>query len=515
MSAVPIKRILLPLSFTIAMCALAGSAWADPAPIVRSTVNVSGQSPFALGCIASTFGDGLPQNSEPAIAVNPRDPRQQVAEWTDNTAGTTDTAFTFDGGRHWVRSLPNNVDPCSGRAVDGLQWAGTSDPWLSWSPFGRVYMSSLPWTNTDVDTTNYHVFTAVSSTTARDGFKWSPAVDVPNPLMTDDKDSVLADNEVPNLVYADNRNAGFGLVGEPRGDGQLLFDRSTDGGKTWAHTVIADANNASFIYGVQNLVQLANGRLVEGSSVPASMGGGTRAFWSTDRGLTWNGPGAAQPTLPRTAPLGPFCGSAMSMDADGGQVTVLNGHTILEVNAVNETSAGPGDLYMFSSDDGGQTWSDSLVYRSSYPVIYPTISTNRDGQIGLLFDQVNPSQVTCLGVNWPQAGGGQKMIVPTRTQFVVSRTGGQTWSRPATVGARWWNFASAPIQTEFFEQVRIGDYQQLAGVPRGFAAATIEGEPLARDLKSPEPEGMQPAIVSEITTPPFGESRRGRDGRRR
>lgn len=502
---VPIKRILLGVSLTTAMVVLAGSAWADPTPIVRSTVNVSGRSPFPVGCIDSPFGDGLPQNSEPAIAVNPRDPRQQVAQWTDNTAGTTDTAFTSDGGRHWVRSLPNNVDPCTGRAVDGLQWAGTSDPWLSWSPFGRVYMSSLPWTNTDVDTSNYHVFTAVSSTTARDHFRWSRAVDVPNPLMTDDKDSILADNKVPNLVYVDNRNAGFGLVGEPRGDGQLLFDRSTDGGKTWTHTVIADANNASTIYGVQNLVQLANGRLVEGSSVPASQGGGTRAFWSTDRGLTWNGPGAAQPTLPRTAPLGPYCGSAMSMATDGGQVTVLNGKTILEVDAVNETTSGPGDIYMFSSNDGGQTWSDSLVYQSSFPVIYPTISTNQDGQIGLLFDQVNTSAVTCLGVNWAQLGGGQKMIVPARTQFVVSDTGGQTWSRPATVGAPWWNFASAPIQTEFFELVRIGDYQQLAGYPGGFASATIEGQALAPDLKGPEPVGFQPAIVSEIATSPFGQ----------
>ena len=115
------------------------------------------------------------------------------------------------------------MDTCTGRPREGLQWAATSDPWLSWSPFGTVYMSGLPWTNTDYNTSEYHVFTGVSSTSADHRFHWSRAVYLPNPLNTSDKDSILADNKVPRLVYSDTRNAGFGLVGEPRGDGQLML----------------------------------------------------------------------------------------------------------------------------------------------------------------------------------------------------------------------------------------------------------------------------------------------------
>lgn len=498
---VPLGRTLLAACLTVAASAVAASAAAAPPPVVTSVSNVSGQSAFNVGCMDSAWGDGLPQNSEPAIAINPQNPSQQVAEWTDNYAGTVDTAFTFDRGHHWSRRLPNYMDTCTGRSAEGLQWAATSDPWLSWSPFGRVYMSALPWTNTDVDTSNYHVFTGVSSTNARHGFHWSPAVYLPNPLNASDKDSILADNKVPNLVYSDTRNAGFGLVGEPRGDGQLLFDRSTDAGRTWTHTIIADAHDPNTIFGVRNLVQLANGTLVIASSVPASMGGGTRAWWSTDRGRSWRGPGAPEPTIPQSATIGPYCGSAVSMPTDSGQVAVLNGRTIVEVHVVNETASGPGDIYMDSSNDGGRTWSVSRVYQSAYAVAYPSISSNPNGQLGLVFDQVDTSHVTCLGRYWTQPGGGQQFTLPTRTEFVVSSDRGQSWSRATTVGARWWNFASAPIQTEFFYEVRLGDYQQLAGLPGGFATITIEGDALTRSRHVPNIDGLQAALVSEIRTP--------------
>lgn len=361
-------------------------------------------------------------------------------------------------------------------------------------------MSGLPWTNTDYNTADYHVFTGVSSTSAAHGFRWSPAVYLPNSLATSDEDSILADNKVPNLLYSDTRNAGFGLVGEPRGDGQLMFDRSTNAGRTWTHTIIADSHTDSFIFGVRNLVQLADGRLVEAASVPAPMGGGTRAWWSTDRGLTWSGPGAPQPTIPQSAPIGPYCGSAVSAPTEGGQVTVLGGHTIVEVDVVNETASGPGDVYMESSADGGQTWSAGRVYQSPYAVAYASISSNPNGQLGLVFDQIDTSQVTCLGTNWIQFGGGQKMTIPTRTEFVVSGDGGRTWSQAATVGAPWWNLASAPVQTEFFFQVRLGDYQQLAGRPGGFATVTIEGDALQGSQQNPNIEGLQAALVSEIRT---------------
>lgn len=354
----------------------------------------------------------------------------------------------------------------------------------------------------------YHVFTGVSSTSPGQGFKWSPAVYLPNPLATSDKDAILADNKIPNLVYSDTRNAGFGLVGLPRGDGQLMFDRSTDAGKTWTHTIIADAHDASAFFGVRNPVQLADGRLAILSGVPAAMGGGTKAWWSTDRGLTWHGPGDSEPSIPQSAAIGPYCGSAISAPTEGGQVTVLDGRTIIEIQVVNETASGPGDVYMESSSDGGQTWSSKLVYQSSYAVACASISSNPNGQLGLLFDQIDTANVNCLGRSWAQFGGAQQMTIPTRTQFVVSSDGGQTWSPAATVGAPWWKLASAPAQTELFYQVRLGDYQQLAGLPGGFATVTIEGDALAGSQDNPNIQGLQAALVSEISTSVDGQQAR-------
>jgi hypothetical protein len=480
-------------------------------------VNVSGVSPWAtLGCITPQPGpvlgwaSGLPQTSEPALAVNPWNPNEQVAAWTDNQSGPDNTAFTKDGGRTWQSSLPVGINTCTGLPpTTDITDDGSADPWASWGAAGTVYFSGLRQINFYADPINYQDPTFIEHTSRGGKFQWSPAVFSANPLKADDKPEILADNTYPKLAYLLLRNAGFGLP-SPRGEAQLLFERSTDGGQTWSNAVLDDAGVSPFLFGTQ-MVQLADGTIVVVSDVPAAQGGGIRAFTSTDRGLTWSGPFGPEPTTPPSAPDAPFCGSPVEFVGESGQYAVLNGRTIITVNTVRKTSSGPTDFYLIRSDDAGRTWAKSLVYTSPYVVSLPSVAADKYGRIGLVFDEVDTSHVTCSGSSWP-SGGGEKMTIPARTEFVVSGDEGETWSDRLTVGAAWWNYASAPIQTYFFESVRLGDYQQVAAVPhRGFATVTIEGDQLVPGPHAPEITGLQSAVVGEIRVPlPGGAQGRGR-----
>jgi hypothetical protein len=81
----------------------------------------------------------------------------------------------------------------------------------------------------------------------------------------------------------------------------------------------------------------------------------------------------------------------------------------------------------------------------------------------------------------------------------VSSNEGRTWSQPLTIGAPWWNIASAPVMGYFFNEWWIGDYSQVVEVPgRGFATNTIQGKPLASGAPAPEITGFQSAIVAQI-----------------
>jgi hypothetical protein len=281
---------------------------------------------------------------------------------------------------------------------------------------------------------------------------WSLPIDTPDPLMAQDKPEVLADRSRTSYVYTLSRNAGFGLPTGAGGDGQLLFARSTDGGKSFADTVLADAHSESASFGIPRLVQLRDGTLLATTGFfPGTLAAGS--FRSTDRGAHWSAPGASQPSPPASAHL-TACGTGVVRQTFGGQDAVLGGHRILGINVVNKTPTGPARIIMSRSSDAGRSWVNFTSYRSKFPVGLASIATDKAGRIGMVFDQADMSHVTCS----PSAK------VPVRTEFVVSSDEGHTWSSPTRIGARWWNFASSP-PVPFFGGYWIGDYSTVAAVP--------------------------------------------------
>ena len=150
------------------------------------------------------------QNSEVEthVAVNPTNPSNVVAywqqdRWNDGWAHGNLAGYSFDGGLTRARSAPR-FSRCAGGA--GLGNAGdyqrATDPWLSFSPNGRLHAIALVFDNS---TPRNAVLAAFSD---NGGATWStPRIvrfDNPRALGNafNDKETLTADLFDANLVYA-------------------------------------------------------------------------------------------------------------------------------------------------------------------------------------------------------------------------------------------------------------------------------------------------------------------------
>src|SRR5207302_9250296 len=95
---------------------------------------ISGPVSVAAAC---TGPSPSARPAEPSLAADPNDPRQLVATWLENPAGTV-VAVSHDGGGSWTRSpLPGLLTCAGGR------YAHTSDPWVSIRQDGTIDAASL------------------------------------------------------------------------------------------------------------------------------------------------------------------------------------------------------------------------------------------------------------------------------------------------------------------------------------------------------------------------------------
>ena len=151
-------RTLLALAVAAVTVAV-GAFLAEAAPFaLGQTSVVSGVSPFAPGCGGP--GEAAPssvvyQNAEVEthVAVNPTNPDNVVAywqqdRWNDGGSHGNLAGYSFDGGLTWAFSAPR-FSRCAGGA--GLGNAGdyerATDPWLSFSPNGRLHAIGLVFDN--------------------------------------------------------------------------------------------------------------------------------------------------------------------------------------------------------------------------------------------------------------------------------------------------------------------------------------------------------------------------------
>ncbi|WP_214410584.1 sialidase family protein [Sphaerisporangium fuscum] len=274
---------------TVGTILIAGAPKAGATARPGATEVVSGNTPFAT--CADT--QRVPNTEfEPWLATSPHDPRRVAVAWQQDRSATGAArggivvATTTDGGAGWRSSPLPKLTKCSGGP-----YSSTSNPAVSYGPGGRLFAVAMAMTWGDS--------TAILAYRSDDdGATWTGPTALtqdPSPAYFNDRPSITADPRDPSRAYAvwnraraaDNRH-------------ELMFSRTTDGGRTWetARAVYAPAEAGAGTVGNQ-IVVLPGGELVEvfhegdfpvaGPSNP-DLPSRIRVLRSGDGGTTWSEP---------------------------------------------------------------------------------------------------------------------------------------------------------------------------------------------------------------------------------
>ena len=440
-----------------ALLALSGCGNGPPnEPSLPPPRIISGPVSVAAAC-AGESPSARP--AEPSLAVDPGDPRQLVASWLENPAGTV-VAVSRDGGGTWSRSALPGLLSCAGG-----RYAHTSDPWVSIGQDGVTYVASLATRPATSVGTARDIVVSVS----RDhGSSWDAPVVVETataPPTQPDKEAILADPRRPAVAYVVWVDYRVTSGADPTVN-QVMFARTSDGGRSWSTPAAIYSGNDEV---QQNqLLMTAGGILldvfVEGPSLPFAahpppLPVKIRVIRSTDQGKTWSKPvDAAKFTFTNAVDPGNgsqlrFFGQNISAASAGNAVYVswFEDH--------NDFST----VLVARSEDAGLHWrAPQLVVREKAQAFLPTLAVAGDATVGLLwFDFRHFKQGSAT--------------LDTDVWFSTSRDRGVHWTERRAAG---------PFDLRSVPRARfgpfIGDYMGLVGLPDGFAAAFVQGTPMSR-----------------------------------
>ena len=462
---------LLSLAGAAALALAGGAARADDTAGLRVSHprEIAGVSPFTgVTCNVPPSALGqvtVDREVEPILASDPRNPKRLVGAWIDLTGATIRTAATENGGHGWKLATPPALDACTG--ASGSTAEGTYDPWVSIGPDGVAYLASV---------TLYHfylpLFSAFSSPlnvqrSMDGGRSWSDPVLVPGANAADNP-TILADPYHAARVYVAYRNDPFFLTPDPN-DTAFYVARSDDQGETWtpATVVARPPDGGKIVHPTMSVLE--DGMLVATYGVidPAASVWTIESQRSGDGGLTWSPPTLVRTNEPQAEPSA--CGIAFDRRNFPSQQAVVAGRDIAIVSAdAAASNAGHGAIVLSVSRDDGATWSNRTVVTSDAMITQATVAADRQGRLGLLWDEVDVAHADCSTGSVP---------ITTRVAIVgpggrLQATGqiGTAWdARTTLVGPpydspRWW----------------LGEYQGLAGLDQGVAALTIQARPASR-----------------------------------
>ena len=308
-------RRLLVLA-VVALGSTVGALPAQAAPFTLGPTHVvSGLSPFPVGCGGpgeASASSVLYQNAEVEthVAVNPTNASNVVAywqqdRWNDGGAHGNLAGYSFNGGATWAYSAPR-FSRCSGGT--GLGNAGdyqrATDPWVSFSPNGRLHAIALVFDNS---TPRNAVLAAFSD---NGGVTWStPRIirfDNPRALGNNfnDKETLTADPFNSSLVYAtwqrivspSARASQKGYENAFSWYSEAWFARSTNGGQSWEPARAIFTERGRHVQTIGNMVDvLPDGTLINGFNLIHAItnrqgmrGYNVALLRSTDKGVTWS-----------------------------------------------------------------------------------------------------------------------------------------------------------------------------------------------------------------------------------
>jgi hypothetical protein len=416
---------------------------------------ISGAVSLAPGCT----GQSPPAPTEPSLAADPGDPRQLVASWLENAAGTV-VAVSHDGGATWSRSALPGLLTCAGG-----RYAHTSDPWVSIGRDGIIYVAGLASQSATSTGTARDVVVSVS----RDhGTSWDAPVVVESgiaPPLQPDKDAILADPRRPATAYAVWADYRVLSGVEPSID-QVMFARTIDAGRTWSTPAAiysgndeAQQNQLLLTAGGVLLDVFAEAPSLPGTPHPPPLPVKIRLVRSTDQGKTWSAPVDAA-SFTYTNAVDP--GSGGQLRFSGQDISAASAGNAVYV-AWFEDHADFSTILVARSEDAGVHWrAPQRVVREKAEAFLPTLAVAGDATVGLLwydFRHFKPGSPT----------------LDTDVWFSTSRDRGVHWAERRAAGPFDLRTAPAVRYGRF-----IGDYMGLVGLPDGFAAAFVQAKPSSR-----------------------------------
>jgi hypothetical protein len=290
--------------------------------------------------------------NEPAIAVNPRDPQQLVVAWQVNAS----IAYSNNGGQNWTVA--------EGTAAKDYRVSG--DVSVAYDAAGHALLCYIAFDR--LGTTNYWAHGATRNgifvRRSLDGGKtWEP-----------DASTVIAHDSTPDIPFEDKPWIVTDVSGKHAGNiylgwtqftlaaSDLLFARSTDGGKTWSKPIKLNA--------APGLPRDDNGAL-EGFHGVVGPDGTLYVIWDARDGIMMavsHDGGASFSKERRIIPVGPgyfgITGVARSngfpqigLDSrpNGGSAPDGGAGANLYVSW-SDYSNGDVDVFVSSSSDHGFTW---------------------------------------------------------------------------------------------------------------------------------------------------------------
>jgi hypothetical protein len=433
---------------------LAGAASAGPFK-VKNLQAISGPSPFAAGCPGALHDDTniTGHELETAIAVNLANPRNIIATWKQDVGPVSTrsdlVASSQDGGKTWTRTTIPDLTVCTGGTADT-----GSDPWVSAGGDGTVYFSGLA---ADISTVPRPTTAVVASHSGDGGRTWPSPATVAPPLQGNETDAITGSPTLDGHAYTVWANFTFDF---PRTN-TVEFSRTTDSGATWSPAVLIDQTGPFAWDQAPRLLVLPDGTLLTlfaRTDLEAGFGAHYAAR-SLDEGRTWLPPVQFGPQLPLTEFLHPEFGHLPQPHFPSAAVAP-DGTAYVAFE--NNSSATSGGIGVAKSRDGGLTWSSSMLPGVSAYAFEPAIAVDKHGTVGVMWYDLRND---VLG----------DAALTADVWLAHSHDRGESWRQTHVAGPT--DLRTAPLPAHNY----VGEYQGLAGLRHGFAAAFTLPAPQAED----------------------------------
>jgi hypothetical protein len=414
---------------------------------------VSGSTPFSSGCPERRRdAEAIPGSEvEPAIAVDPSDPRTLVTTWQQDVGGASSrsdlVAFSRDGGRSWHTATIPRLTVCTGGDADFA-----SDPWLSIGVDGTVYFSGT----TGTATSQPPPVAVVASTSRDHGHTWHAPTTIAPAEPGNDSDAVTASPTRAGHAYLVWAN--WDHTYQLPMTAALRFSRTTDHGSHWSAPVLIHQPAPTAIDFSGHIVVLRDGTLLAvWANADLAQGVGTlMASRSGDKGRTW------QPAVDiASQPVGMFADpdTGQELPQPGFPSVALSPDGTVYVASESSSSPSSGAVSVSRSRDGGRTWSTSRLPGVTAFAFEPAIAVDSRGRVGLLWYDLR------------RDGPGDAALT-TDVWFARSSDRGATWRQSHLAGP--FDLRTAAVHW-------IGEYQGLVGAGTGFAGVVTMAAPRAKN----------------------------------